>query len=213
MIYVVITDLQNSKWDCRIARQPHYILTDQIREYIEKTRNENKITERTLAYTTLLCSLDRFFSVKEPVIDRNHNGKPALLNCDIHISISHCDGVAVTALTDDGEIGVDIQSVIDEDKAKRLEERFLSGISVKQNEVNIKYFSVAFTDKGACFNEILTENDETIDFLSKWVYTESVIKAFGLSFSDISKINDLSSSTETKTVKYKNFKIATTIAK
>ncbi len=213
MICVVISDLQNLKGDCRIARHPHYILPDRIKEYIEKTKNEKKRAERSLAYTTLLYSLESFFSVKDPVIERNQNGKPDLSSCDIHISISHCDGVAAVAMSDEGDIGVDIQSGIDEDKAKRLGERFLSAISVKQDEVNIKYFSIDFTDKGACFNKIMLENDDSIDFLSKWVYTESMIKAFGLSFSDISKINEISHSTDTKTVKYKNFKIATTIAK
>ena len=213
MIYVVIADILNSERDCHNTWQPQNLLPEGIREYIGKTKNEKMRAERFLAYTTLLCSLERFFSVNDPIIERNPNGKPYLKNSNIQISISHCDGVAVTAICDEGQIGVDIQSVIDEEKAKRLEKRFFAEILLKNENVDVKYFSLEFSNNEARFNEILPERDKNKDFLSKWVYTESVIKTYGLSFSDISKINEFASSTLAQIVDYKNFKIATTIAK
>lgn len=213
MIYVVIAEPNKSERDCRITRQPHYILPEKIKVYIEKAKNEEVKRERTLAYTTLLCSLEKLFSVKEARIEKNQNGKPYLKDSDIYISISHCDGFAVLALSDEGEIGVDIQSPVDEKTSLRLECRFLSDIQVKNQKTSIKYLSACFTEEGVIFNEIFPEPDGNTDFLSKWVYSESVMKCFGDGFSGISKIAEISDRTETEIVCYNEFKIATTVAK
>ena len=217
MIYTVISSLKENrieinKRDCRIVRQPLTLLYPKLKEYTERGKNEQHNAERRLAYITLLSSLKEFFFIENPVIKRNENGKPSLVDCNVHISLSHCDEVSAITLSDEGEIGVDIQSPVDDAKAERLTKRFLSEIQPKQEEVNIKYFYMTLTEKGANFTEIFLENSDKTDFLSKWVYLESVIKAYGISFSEISKINELSKNTKTCILNYKNSKIAVTTA-
>ena len=210
MIYIVIADIQSIEKDCRDIRQSCNLFPGEIKEYIENTKNEQTKTERIIAYSALFSSLKEFFSIENPKIKRNTNGKPSLVDSNVHISLSHCDGVSAIALSDEGEIGVDIQSPIDDTKAERLTKRFLSEIQPKQEDVNIKCFYRTLTENGANFTEIVLENSDKTDFLSKWVYLESVIKAYGISFSEISKINELSKNTKTCILNYKNSKIAVT---
>jgi phosphopantetheinyl transferase len=211
MIYLIIADSNNSKGDCHSVWQPHNHLPDAVQEYIDKTNNESVKAERTLAYSTLILSLEKFFSIKNPTIVRNENGKPYIKDNEAFISLSHCDGVAAIALSDEGEIGVDIQSPPEERKAEHLSKRFLSETLVRQDKTKIKYVLLSLIDGEYGFNEISLTPEMENDFLSKWVYSESVIKAFGRTFSDISKITALSENTATQIVNYKNFKISTTI--
>ena len=211
MIYLIIADSNNLKGDCHSTWQPHNLLSTDLKEYINKGKNESVKAERTLAYSTLLLSLEKFFSVKNPTIIRNENGKPYVKDGSVFISISHCDGVAAVALSDEEEIGVDIQSMPDEEKAERLSKRFLSETLIRQDKAEIKYFTLSLIDGEYRFNEISLMLESENNFLSKWVYSESVIKAFGTSFADISNITELSEKTATRIVGYKSFKIAATI--
>ena len=210
MIYLVIADIQSIEKDCRVSRQSCNLFSKEIKDYIENTKNDQTRTERFIAYSSLFYSLKEFYSVNNAKLVKNENGKPSIVDSDIQISLSHCDGVCTIVFSDEGEIGVDIQSPLDEAKAERLNARFLSEIQPKQEEIEIKCFYMTFSDNGAEFTEITLKNSPNEDFLSKWVYTESVIKAFGLTFSDISKINELSKNTKTAIFNYKKFKIAIT---
>jgi phosphopantetheinyl transferase len=212
MIYLIVADNNSIKKDCLDTWQSCNLFPGEIKEYIENTKNEQTKTERFIAYSTLFSSLEKFFSIGNPKIKRNKNGKPSLVDSNVYISLSHCDGVSAIALSDEDEIGVDIQSPVDDTKAERLTKRFLSKIHPKQEDINIKYFYMTLTDKTVDFKEIALENSDKADFLSKWVYLESVIKAYGISFSEISKINELSKNTKTRIYNYKNFKIAVTKA-
>ena len=166
------------------------------------------LTNNTVNSSTLLFSLKEFFANTDPKLERNKNGKPYIKDSNIYISLSHSDDICAVALSDEGEIGVDIQCYVDEAKAERLTKRFLSEIKPRQDEMNIKCLYMTLTEKTALFGEICLNKDNETDFLTKWVYLESVIKAYGLSFSDISKITELKENTKTTIFNSKNFKIA-----
>ena len=144
MIYTVIAYLGENrieaKRDCRVIRQPLSLLQAEIKAYIENTKNESVRAERELAYTTLLCSLKAFFDIEHPVIDRAADGKPYLVGSSIHFNISHSDGVIAVCLSDEGEVGVDIQSEIDPQRAKRLEDRFFADLDVKSENLSGEYY-------------------------------------------------------------------------
>lgn len=212
MIYLVITDIQNKK-DCHFKWQSDKLFDEKVKNYIDNSKSKKTKLERLAAYTTLLCSLKKFFSIEQIEIEKNKNGKPYLDKENVFFSISHSDNLAVIALSDEGEIGVDAQSFVDENKANRLEKRFLSDIKIKNNQVEMKIFYFDFSGDKPIFIEKNLDIDRDDDFLSKWVYSESVIKYWGTNFSDILKINSLSENTKTQIISYQNNKIAITISK
>jgi len=210
MIYLIIADNDSIKKDCLDVWQSCNLFSKEIKDYIENTKNDQTKTERIIAYSTLLFSLNSFFSIDNPKLEKNENGKSFIKDSNLHINLSHCNCTCAVVLSDEGEIGVDIQCLVDEAKAKRINKRFLSEIQPRQHEVNIKCLYMTLTENTALFSEICLTNDNETDFLTKWVYFESVIKAYGLNFSDISKINELAKNIKTAIFNYKNFKIAVT---
>ena len=210
MIYLIIADNDSIKKDCLDRWQSYSLFSDEIKEYIANTKNEKTKKERILAYSALFASLKEIFSLDAPRIYRNENGKPFIKDGSIYISISHSEDACAVALSDEGEIGVDIQSPIDESKAERLNERFLSKIQPKQENIDVKCLYMTISDDKIEFTNNPLNNSTEEDFLSKWVYFESIIKAFGLTFSDLPKINRLQKNTKTVILNYKNSKIAVT---
>ena len=210
MIYLIIADKDSIKKDCLDMWQSCNLFSGEIKEYISNTKNQKTKNERILSYTALLSSLKELFSVENIKLERNKNGKPYIKDSSIHISISHSDETCAIALSNEGEIGVDIQCRVDEERGERLSKRFLSEIQPRQDEMNIKYLYMTLTENAALFSEICLIKDNETDFLTKWVYLESVIKAYGLSFSDISKISELEQNTKTTIFNSKNYKIAVT---
>ena len=196
MIYTVISTLsenriESTKRDCRIIRQPLSLLQKEISEYIDCAKNDSVRAERHLAYTTLICSLKAFFDIDNIKLERTAGGKPYLLDSNIHISLSHSDGAVAVAISDEGEVGVDIQSEIDPDRAKRLEDRFFTALSVKSEDIDIKYYFLDITSDEAKFSEI-TLSTATECFTAKWSYAESLMKLYGRGFADVGNICELS---------------------
>lgn len=208
MIYVIINDLENTKRDCRTMRQPLNLLTGELKEYVENTKNEKTKSERIAAYSALLISLKELFSVENPEIERNENGKPYLKDGKVHFSISHFDGLSAVALSDSAEIGIDLQCPTDSEKEERIDKRFLNNIEFKKDDIDIKYFLL--TD--GTLKEFSPQKSTENDFLFRWTFLEANIKCRGLNFSCVKDINELSKGTRAYTVKYKDCKITTVIA-
>ena len=159
MIYVIINDLENTKRDCRTMRQPLNLLTPELKEYIENTKNEKTKFERISAYSALLISLKELFSLENPEIRRNENGKPYLMDSKIYFSISHSDRVSAVALSDEGEIGIDLQCSFDKEKEEKINKRFLNNIEFKNDNVDIKYFLLSNGELKDYSPEISPQND------------------------------------------------------
>lgn len=68
--------------------------------------------QNAAAYLLLCQALHEAYGIEEkPAFDYGPNGKPGIVgHPDIHFNLSHCDE-AVICVTDDGPIGVDIESV------------------------------------------------------------------------------------------------------
>ena len=136
MIYTVISDINNfksaresaQKRDCHNKWQPLTLIPKDVISYIENGKNDEVRLERFTAYSTLFFALFELYGKKDVTLCRTDSGKPYLIEngnaSKIQISISHSDGLVSVALSDEGDIGVDIQSEIDESRAERLEKRF-----------------------------------------------------------------------------------------
>ena len=186
--------------DCRYERQPLSLIPQEVREYIEQTKNERIKAERLCAYTTLFLSLNHFFGIENCRLERTSQGKPYIVLPDdsvgdissgeyrnIFISLSHSDGVTAVCLSDEGDVGVDLQSEIDPERAERLKKRFFTDVKISDAELGVKYFLCSYSDESSSFMEIQLPKSEQKDFTDLWAYCESVIKLYGKGFDNFEK--------------------------
>lgn len=238
MIYVIISDAYCTKIrnnyctnndksntdekikDCDILSQSSQKLPIEILKYIENTKNHQRRNERACAYTSLFFGLDRFFGIENAKISRTVDGKPYIIDYDsnqkenISIGISHSNGATAVAISDEGEIGIDIQSEIDEVSAERLNQRFLHDFKTENVSFNVKFFVLSH-ESSLSINEISLIPYSSPDFLFSWTAAESLIKLSGEGFLKISSIDKLSeiADTSVKQIYVNNKKYALSLSK
>lgn len=203
MIYTVIYDPEKKdnnieiKKDCRVLRQSILPLPEDIKEYINKAKNPCVRAEREAAYTSLLCSLKVFFSVEDPIIVREKSGRPIITSHDIYFSISHCDGLVAISISNEGEIGLDIQSMIEERKEKAIEERYLKGFVPSNKRIDTIFYLCNQKDDFIEFTEITLPYQNNLKITDKWVALESILKLSSKGFGNLSNISALSQESTT----------------
>ena len=178
-------------------RQPLPILPDEVLDYINKTNNETLKAERMMAYTSLFASAFAFFNIENARIERKEKGKPYFSPaCGVYFNISHSDGAVAVVLSDEGDVGIDIQSEISLEREKRLKNRFIKDVKCGTRKKS-KCFFMSVDDGEILFYEIsLGEADDV--FTKKWTVAESLIKLTSEGFSAISEVDEsaLTSSVE-----------------
>ena len=227
MIYTVIVDILDfcnfyNKRDCHIAWQPLSLIPDEIIKYI-KSANSNEVKmERFAAYSALFIALKEFFGKTELVLERSEHGKPYLVEngvkSNIGISLSHSKGLAVISISDNFEIGVDIQAEINKDTALRLEKRFFEDVKIKSQKLDTKLFLLDAELKLQNIYEadnVKAEESKNESFTTKWAFSEAVIKCIGNGFLSASRVRELSPKTKTQIyeIKHKTNTYALVIAK
>ena len=76
---------------------------------VKTEQNQSKETARRLL---AFAALETWGWEELPTIDRGKQGKPFFPDCpDRHFNLSHTDGFALCVLSDEGEVGVDIERV------------------------------------------------------------------------------------------------------
>lgn len=213
MIYTFITDSKNYEYfmknrDCRFW-QPLSLITEEISSYIFDSKNPEVCRERFAAYSLLFSAAERFFGVRIKEILRGERGKPYVSKYDgdgkIFFSISHSDGLCAVTVSDEGEVGVDIQSEPNPDTAKRLYGKYFEGISFEQaepfSEITVACpidggdfdFSKSLDENFGVSNLKNAEKNEDTDLLTKkfleaWTISEALLKLGGVGFSEIGKL-------------------------
>ena len=213
MIYTVISDINNfksaresaQKRDCHNQWQPLTLIPKDVISYIENSKNDEVRLERFTAYSTLFFALFELYGKKDLTLCRTDSGKPYLIEngnaSKIQISISHSDGLVAVAISDEGDIGVDIQSEIDKSRAERLEKRFFTDINIKEEIFPHKLFMLSFTEENVKLEEFKNVEAKLDGFTAKWAYCESIMKCDGGGFGSLDKIPNLQE--KTKTIIYK----------
>ena len=142
-------------------------------KYIEYDENmspqQRRQREHLVAYELLSHMLYENFSIPDPNILRNENGKPYIENDGVHFSLSHTTGLAVCAVADT-PIGVDCER-----------------ISAKSPEEIQKFAKRFFVE-----NEIkLLESGDfsPLDFFRVWTAKEATVKKRGTNMSEVKKID------------------------
>lgn len=243
MIYTIICDaygreISVNKRDCQLTRQPlphfenntqqpasqhqakakHHLpcFSENIQKYIDETKNEKLKNERFCAYVVLFSALKAFFDLDSQTIERASDGKPYFPeNEKIFFNISHSEGVVAVTISDEGEVGVDLQQESDSSRQERLEKRFVSGLKIHTNDPKICYLLCQISNDGTEFSGIEPCDCVRDDFLAKWVYAESLIKLSGGGFKDISLVDRIAENTiiELKEFSVENKKYALSTAK
>lgn len=196
MIYIVITKVQAEEAEISAAS----FLPSEVKNYIKKPTSKKVREERRTAYSLLYSALFEFFGEKYSGLfvewtkegkprfkSENHELKPESLElksenpknkeenreldgCIPQFNLSHSDGVVALVLSDNGEIGIDIQGEIDESTADRIEKRYktrsaLSSLSLGrlsdfESDVALMYASLEdkeFTYEKVCFGKVYSD--------------------------------------------------------
>lgn len=91
-------------------QQAYAQLSDSRKEHIDRLRQpEDKA--RSLAAELLVQKLLREkYAITDAVLHRKTNGQPYLSGCDLHVSISHCDGTVACAISRE-PVGIDVERI------------------------------------------------------------------------------------------------------
>lgn len=212
MIYTVIADIEEiqkaQKRDCHVAWQPLSLIPKDTLEYINNAKSEKVRAERLAAYSALFVALDKLFEKRGMLLHRTANGKPYLTEnnekSNVNISISHTDGLAVVSLSTDGEIGVDIQSEISDEMAKRLEKRFFDNVTVSNTSLETIIYFLEQSPDGQLIltpiseiDKIKVSDNQGLEFTKKWAFSESVLKCCGTGFLGAASLDKLAQNTKT----------------
>lgn len=227
MIYTVIADTEDfrkfseelKKRDCRNTWQPLNLIPDDVFTYINDAKNDEVRLERLASYSTLFFALCKLYGKRNLTLSRTELGKPYLMENNersrIHVSISHTDGAIAISLSDECDIGVDIQSEINTERIEKLEERFLYNINIKEEKIDERVLLLKTKGDTAIFLDAEFSNPSNIDFTLKWAYCESILKCDGCGFNGLKKISEIQSKTKSSikkiTINKRKFSLVTTI--
>ena len=156
-------------------------------------------------------------------IKRGKFGKPEFSSMPILFNISHRGETVAIVLSDEREVGVDIEPLIDEKRAAGIESRFLNGFMPEDGGLdNLEVIYALFDHLGQIeelksidmsaepFNTEKAENSKNIvkydnnnlriartspsyDITTRWTALESVIKMSGGGFADFPRLDALAS--------------------
>ena len=118
----------------------------------------------------------------------------------MYFNLSHSNGMAVVCLSDEGEVGVDLQSEIGPERAERLKERFFASLEVKNESVGAEYYYCELSGDDAEIYGITLPDFQPCeaDFSARWVSAESIMKLTGRGFADADRVSDLAKGTKTE---------------
>ncbi len=165
MITVLYTRLGDSSLSSLLCeakeRFPHPDCAEYIDALAEKSNRDS--ARESLAALVLLGRAAEWMGMEtdELVLLRSQNGKPFFRGGEAEFSLTHSKGYVAAALSDEGEVGIDLEaSEYDTDKARRLAERYFCD---REKEAFLR------TPK---------------DFLRIWTKKEACVKLLGITLSE-----------------------------
>ena len=132
-------------------------------EYLNRIANSTNLASAneslfalSLLYE-LICQLPRPVDTSSLIFGRSDGGKPYFRNSDIHFNVSHSHGYVACTVSDEGEVGIDIEaSIVSPERAQKIADR---------------YFNERERELVRCFPE---------SFARIWCNKEAKAKFFGL---------------------------------
>ena len=175
---------------------------------------EEKDIGHTVAYAMLDTLYRAKFNTPTPVIAKSELGKPYFVDGSCHFSISHGKGLCAVLLTDEGECGVDIEPEIEENRAKKIDTRFLCDrlpvrplkrdIELRQELTGGANAQEPKPSGKVEIQEIEVGGAEGLTTTAKWTVLEAVLKMSGEGFAAFSKRLEIAEGARTKTLLFAN---------
>ena len=147
------------------------------REYIDGMKNRKSrasINESCAALFLLAETLKKEFheNTAELRYKKDEKGRPYFENReDIRFSLSHSGEYAVCAVSDEGDVGVDIEKIPTDTKYEKVKERFLSNGEKSRAGESAEGFATVWTRKEAYYKykggritDLDSEKDENITY-------------------------------------------------
>lgn len=210
------------KRDC-LNWQPLTLMSDEILELVEKTKNQKTRIERFAAYSLLFYVLEKIFGYKVKEIKKTEAGKPYInddsIKDKLFISISHSGDISAVTVSNEGECGVDVQLLPNEQMMENVGKRFLGNFVLSNTDfspmLESKYFSSSgefidtmvlfdyrnkvgsniflvaeYSKDGFVFTPFNFERDYNQILLNKWTACEALLKCSGGGFNDLKNLNE-----------------------
>ena len=152
VLYARLGDSSLSSLLCEAKeRFPHPDCAEYIDALAEKSNRDS--ARESLAALVLLGRAAEWMGMEtdELVLLRSQNGKPFFRGGEAEFSLTHSKGYVAAALSDEGEVGIDLEaSEYDTDKARRLAERYFCDREKEAFLRTLKDFLRIWTKKEAC---------------------------------------------------------------
>jgi phosphopantetheinyl transferase len=172
-------------------------LKESLEAYVSSSGKKN-LEERMLVAALIMESLGHMkcfdHECREPLaLEKSDMGKPYFKGTNLRLSIAHNEDFVAVAYAKFGEIGIDIEREIDEEKVQNLSKRFpqITSLKIEQSADNSNEKIQAFEMKNdGTFSPInITTADNS--FTAKWTAAEALMKCDGRGFSALSDIQKL----------------------
>lgn len=162
--------------------------TSALPSFILETKNGKLRRERIFSYLLLSHAYCENFNLPMPDIERDENGKPYFALGSVRFNLSHTDNLAAVIISDEGDVGIDVQKVsprVSEGLMEKVEKSPL--IMEKSETLTEPNFLRAEGDRLLPNEPDFSCGNET-SFFRKWTEREALAKADGVGLSLLSKI-------------------------
>lgn len=200
--YLVINGIENKTSKINFLTENNEYQKNEDFVYINNSTESNETGQKPVKFADACAALPC-------TVEQRDNLKK------VYIGISHSDGLAAVCLSDEGEVGIDLQAEIDLHRAKRLNERFFPALTPVYTHLDVRYYTCRVGEDEAVIQMAELDNADN-DETARWAYGESLIKLFGGGFSDLKLLSHTNGQTKTELKKYTqdtNFTIAVSTLK
>lgn len=209
-VYIINKKTENITSLCEKAKSKYEacrsdFLTSLI-SYVQsggKAKKDERLLVSFLILESIFDLSSKGFEVFPTSLQKDEYGKPFFTDTDVKIGISHNEDFVAVAYTKNRENGIDIEGEIDDEKAKRLSERFpqITSLTIQKSTGETdEFFIFEMTESGAILPLKLTSPDDA--FTAKWTAAEAIMKCDGRGFSALTELQKIKEDMKVFTFSY-----------
>ena len=164
--------------------------TSALPSFVTETKNDTRRRESFFSYLLLSYAHYENFKVPMPLVVKDENGKPYFNNGEIYFNISHSDNLAAVIISDEGEVGIDVQKISQRVSERLIEKTLKEDLYIEKSEsLTEPVFLKADNGKMIPFTPRVSGAAREDSFFRKWTEREALAKADGRGLSYIPKVN------------------------
>ncbi len=168
--------------------------------------------EHRLGLSLFSALYEHIYKKEPPPIAVGEGGKPFLKEEGAPIfNISHSFGIIAAAISNEGNIGIDVQKEIEKEKAEHIISRFpyikiretqkIKGEHLSFFQASLKCDKISLSPTASLPTSLIGEPR----FTQSFTQTEAILKAEGGGFRSAGKLDELESSAKTASFKFGDF--------